>query len=130
MAVGVLEVEAAAAAPVVELAVIGRAGAAAVGDPILLHAAEDRVELALADMKRVVVALELAVVIEQQREALVHPHRREVIHSPALEPEDAREELGGRDLVARRDDGVVQGDRHATSLPLVSLRPHDTLSRW
>src|SRR5688572_25411416 len=59
VAVRVPEVDAEAAAPVVELAVSQAPGRAAVDDLALLDAAEDGVEFALADVEGVVVALEL-----------------------------------------------------------------------
>ena len=65
VAVRVLEVEAAAAAPVVELAVVEAPGRAAVAEPGLFHAVKDRVELALADVERIVMAFEFVVVVKQ-----------------------------------------------------------------
>ena len=59
MSVGVLKIDAAAAVPIVELAVFEAPGRAAEGDFRLLDAVEDSVELAVADMESVVVALEL-----------------------------------------------------------------------
>jgi hypothetical protein len=76
VAVRVLEVKAAAAAPVVELAVLQAPGRAALGETRLLHAAEDRIELAIAHMKRVMVALELAVVVAMRRRSLSFPSGR------------------------------------------------------
>src|ERR1700721_1347977 len=115
MAVGMAEIDAAAAVPVVELAIVEAPRRAAETDLALLDAAEDGVELGLADMKRVMMALEFGVVVEQQRQRLVDPHRREIAGAPALQAENIGEEFGRRDLVARRHDGVVERDGHRYS---------------
>ena len=56
MPVGIAEIEAAAAAPVVELTVIETPRRAAEGDLGFLDSVKDRVEFALADMKGEMVA--------------------------------------------------------------------------
>src|SRR5205823_12915399 len=91
-------------------------GRAAVAEARLLDAAEDSVELGVGNVEREVVTFERRIVIEQKRQRLVHPHRREVALGRA-EPqaEHARKDPGRRHLVARRHDGVVQGDGHGTS---------------
>src|SRR5262249_35292769 len=71
MARGVAEVEAAATVPTVDLAVLERKGAAAIGDALPLDAGEDRVELGLADLERIVMALEAAVGGEVEGERVV-----------------------------------------------------------
>src|SRR5260370_36406063 len=96
VAVGIAEIDAAAAVPVVELAVVEAPRRAAENDLGFLDAAEDGVELGLADMKRVMMTLELGVVIEQQRQRLVDPHRRKIAAAPALQSENASKELGRR----------------------------------
>src|SRR5690242_977478 len=116
MAVRVAEVDAAAAAPVVELAVVQAPRCAAVGNFGFLNAAEDGVEVAVADVKRVVMAFEVRVVVEQQRQRLVDLDRREVAGAAALEPENLGKEFRRRGLVAGRHDGVVENDAHS-SLP-------------
>jgi len=65
VSVGVLKIDPAAAVPIVELAVFKAPGRAAEGDFRLLDAGEDSVELAVADMESVVMALELRVFVEQ-----------------------------------------------------------------
>src|ERR1700720_3879032 len=92
VAVGIEEIDAAAAVPVVELAVVEAPRRAAEGDFCLFDAAEDGVEFGLADMKRVMMTLELGVVIEQQRQRLVDPHRREIAAAPALQSENCGKE--------------------------------------
>src|SRR5580704_6348555 len=112
VAVGIAEIDAAAAVPVVELAVVEAPRRAAENDLGFFNAAKDGVELGLADMKRVVMALELGIVIEQQRQCLVDPHRREIAAAPALQSEKASKEFGRRDFVACRYDGMVEHDGH------------------
>jgi hypothetical protein len=116
MAVGTAEIETASASPIVELAVVETPRRAAKSDLGFLDAVEDRVELAVADMDSQVVAFELVVVVEQQRQALVDPHRREVAGTFAFEPENICKEFGRRGLVARRHDRVVERDGHGRSL--------------
>src|SRR5258708_39058596 len=112
MAVGIAEIDPAAAVPVVELAVVEAPRRAAERDLGFLDAAEDGVELGLAHMKSVMMTLELGVVVEQERQRLVDPHRREIAAAPALQSKNASEEFGRRDFVARRHDGVVECDGH------------------
>jgi hypothetical protein len=71
MSVGIAEIEAAAAAPVVELTVIETPRRAAEGDLGFLDSVKDRVEFALADMKGEMVAFKFAVVVEQQVRVLL-----------------------------------------------------------
>src|ERR1700704_2134477 len=56
--VRVFEIESAPAAPIVQLAVVEAPRRAAIGEALLLDAAEDGVEFLLADVKRVVVTVE------------------------------------------------------------------------
>src|SRR5438067_196638 len=63
MPVEILEVEAASATASVDLAVLGRARSTAEFAPGCLYAAQDGVELLIADVKRVVVALERIAVV-------------------------------------------------------------------
>src|SRR5712691_5702090 len=119
VAVRVLEVDAPAAVPIVELAVVETPRRAAVSDAGFLHAAEDCVEFGVAHVEGVVMAFERRVVVEQERQRLIHPHRREMVARPGeTQAEKAREIAGGGHLVARRHNGVVEHDRHGrTSLP-------------
>src|SRR5580658_11328685 len=78
VAVGIAEIDAAAAVPVVELAVVEAPRRAAESDLGFLDTAEDGVELGLADVECVMMTLELGVVVEQQRQRLVDPHWREI----------------------------------------------------
>src|SRR3984893_10437676 len=113
VAIRVLEIEAAAAMPVVDLHVGARAWAAAIGNALVLDPGEDRVELGFADLEGVVVVLEIAALVEIEGQLLVDLDRREVGMRPLVfEPEDPREEAGRGDLVAGRDDGVIENDSH------------------
>ena len=78
MAVRVAKIDAAAAVPIVELTVVEVPRCAAVRQLRLANAAQDGIELGVADLEGVVVALELLVVVEKQRERVVDTHRREM----------------------------------------------------
>src|SRR5947209_10226054 len=124
VAVRVLEVETAPAPAGVDLAVGMAVWATAVGDPLGRHPGEDRLELRLADMERVVMALarpgvearpapQFWLVRKIKGQALVHLHLREVARARLdRQAEDLGEELGGGDLVFRWHDGMVQANRH------------------
>src|SRR5262245_45548495 len=108
----------------VELPVLGTPGSAAVGEPRLPHASEDGLELGLGDMERVVLATELRIVVKQKRQAVVDLHRRKMLPWPRVgEPEELGELPSRRLLVTGRDNGVVEGNRHAVLLsPAFSLQ--------
>src|SRR5260370_40886000 len=111
MAVRVFEIEAAAAAPLVDLQVGARAWAAAIGDALVLDPGEDRVELSLAVLEGVMVMLEIAALVEIEGQLLVALDRRELRMRPLVfEAEDPREEAGRVDLVAGRDERVLEYD--------------------
>src|SRR5262249_16001679 len=113
--VRILEVDAAAAVPVVELAVIQAPGGAAVRNPRLLDTPQDCVELGLAHVEGVVVALKPGLLVKQQRQLLVDPYRREIVALSAVaQTKDAGEEARGGDLVARRHDRVIENNGHGT----------------
>src|SRR5438552_6661157 len=78
VSVRVLEIDTAAAAPIVELAVVEAPGRAAIAEAGLADAAKDGVELGVGDMEGEVVTLERGIVVEQEHQALVDPYRREV----------------------------------------------------
>ena len=71
MAVRVAKIDAAAAVPVIELTVAEAPRCAAIGELRLANAAEDGIELGIADVEGVVVALELLDVVEKERERVV-----------------------------------------------------------
>src|SRR5262249_40266409 len=122
--VRIFEVKAAAAAPVVDVAVVVAVGAAAVGDSFCVHPGEDGIELGIADMESVVVALAspwvvaaiapaLGCVGESQSQAVVDLNPGE---EAAADPqsEDFCEKLGGSKLIFCRYDSVVQTNSHAS----------------
>ena len=113
MAVRVAKIDAAAAVPVVELTVIEAPRCAAIGELRLANAAEDGIELGIADVEGVVVALELLDVVEKERERVVDTYRREMAaFRIGMEAKNARKKLRRCPLIAGRDDGVVEGDGH------------------
>jgi hypothetical protein len=60
--------------------------------------------------------------VEQERQAVVHPNGREMAASPIKrQTEDVGEEPSGGYLVTRRHDGVVQDDGHGTPLARATL---------
>jgi hypothetical protein len=68
-------------------------------------------------MESEMMALEFVGVVEQQRQRFVDFDRREMVGAAALEPEYAGEKSPPGDLIPRRNDGVVERDRHCgTSL--------------
>ena len=106
--VQVFEINPAATVPIVELAVIEAPGGAAISEADLLDALEDGVELGIANMKGVVVTLEGGVVVEQERQAVVYPNRREMAaFLIERQAEDVSEKPGSGYFVTRWHDGVV-----------------------
>src|SRR3954471_563187 len=110
--VGIPEIKPAATTPIVELAVIRALRCAAIVEPCRLDAIEDGIELGIAHVKGVVVALERVGVVEQQRRLIVHTYRCEVADALARQAEDTGKEACGRRLVANRNYGAVEDDRH------------------
>src|SRR5262252_6391238 len=128
MAVRVAKIDAAAAVPVVELTVIEAPRCAAIGELRLANATEDGIELGIVDVEGVVVALELLVVVEKERERLVDTYRREMAaFRIGMEAKNARKKLRCCPLVAGRDDGVIEGDGHRKGLSLTTAA--DALER-
>src|ERR1700756_2272428 len=117
MAVRVAKIAAASAVPVVELTVVEAPRRAAIGEVSLPNAPEDGIELGIADVEGVVVALELLVVAEEECERVVDTHRREMVaFRIGMEAKNAGKKLRRCPLVAGRDDGVVEGDSHGKPL--------------
>jgi hypothetical protein len=71
MAVRIAKIDAASTVPVVELTVVEAPRCAAIDELSLPNAAEDGIELGIADVEGVVVALELLVVIEEECKRVV-----------------------------------------------------------
>src|SRR5215472_6293645 len=74
--VWIAEIEAAAAATAIDLHVVKRAGAAAISNSVGAHALEDLVELRLIDLEGVVVALEVRIVVEIERQRVASATER------------------------------------------------------
>src|SRR6516162_11756439 len=104
MAIRVAEIEAAAAMAVIDLHVLSRARAAAIGDALGEDAVEDPVKLRFADLEGIVVPLEGVPVVEIDRQRVVDADGREVRDwALVFETENPREEAGGCFLVAGGD---------------------------
>jgi hypothetical protein len=111
VAVGIFEIDAAAAVPSIGLHVILREWTAAVGDSGLLDSTEDRIELRIADVESVVMHLEAIPVVEVEGECFVNSDGRKMTHRAfVLQTEQVGEKLCRRLLVMRRHDRVVQRD--------------------
>src|SRR5690349_2509587 len=114
VAVGVLEVQAAAPVPVVDLAAPAPAGIRPVGQVPFADPAERGVKLLLADQEGVMLRGDLpAGLAEVQRDAVIGLHDEEVPEpGGGRQAEDPGQERGRPLLVAARDDGVVQLHAH------------------
>src|SRR5215510_16377651 len=113
MAVRVAKIDAAAAVPVVQLGVVEAPRRTAIGELRLADAVEDSIELGIADVEGVVVALELLVVAEKERERVVDTYGCEMaILRIGMEAKDPRKKLCRCPPITGGDDGVVQGDGH------------------
>jgi hypothetical protein len=94
MAVRVAKIDAAAAVPIIELTVVEVPRCAAVRELRLANAAQDGIELGIADMEGVVVALELLMVVKKERERVVDTYRREVAaFRIGMETKNARKKI-------------------------------------
>ena len=103
MSVGVAKIDTAAAVPVVELTVVEAPRCAAIDQLRLANAAQDGIELGIADVEGVVVALKLLVVVEKEGERVVDTYRREMAaFRIGIEAKNAREKLRRR---PRREQG-------------------------
>jgi hypothetical protein len=97
MAVMVAKIDAAASVPVVELTVVEAPRCAAIGELRLANAAEDRIELGIADVEGIVVTLEFVVVVEKQRERVIDADWREMAaFRIGMEAENTRKKLRRR----------------------------------
>src|ERR1700758_3882787 len=104
MAVRVAKIDAAAAIPVIELTVVETPRRAAIGQLRLANAAEDGIELGIADVEGVVVALELLDVVEKERERVVDTYRYEMAaFRVGMEAKNTRKKLRRCPLITGRD---------------------------
>src|SRR5262245_27357850 len=113
MTVGVLPVDVLAAEARVDLHVGLAAGTTAIRDAGSPDAAEDRVEVMVADLETQVVTLESLAIGEVERQTLVDVDGRELAlrYLPGY-VEQAGQELRRLDSVVRRNDHVVEPDGH------------------
>src|SRR5919109_5076315 len=124
VAVRVAEIETAPATPAIDLRVVERERSAAIGEALGADALEDRVELGLADLERVMVTLELRIIIEIQGQRVVDSQRSEVRERTlVLQTEDTGEEPRRCLLVVRRHDRMVEHNGHRHLLR-VAVSPH------
>src|SRR6516225_1199228 len=113
MSIRVAKIDTAAPVPVVELTVVEAPQCAAIDQLRLANAVQDGIELGIADVEGVVVALELLVVVEKQRERIVDTYRREMAaFRIGMKAKNASKKLSRRPLVVGRDNGVVESDCH------------------
>lgn len=113
MAVRRLEIDAAAAAPIIELAVLPAPGRAAEGASGVAHAREDRVEFRVRDMEGVMASGEGLAVGEEKGQRLVHEHRgKMIVRLLERHIEHAGEPARGGALVVGGHDRMVEDDGH------------------
>src|SRR6266446_6792423 len=111
--VGVVEIDAATAVQMVDLAGLGAPRIGVIPDALSADAGERRVELGVADKERVMPRTKLFARIEIEGHAVRRLHRDEMApFRPRLEIEDIGEELGRDPFVLRRDDRVIEFDTH------------------
>jgi hypothetical protein len=113
MAVGIVEIDAAAAIKMIDLARALAAEVRVMLDAVGADAGQRRVELALANQKGVVLRAKALGVGKIEGDAVFRLDRYEV--SPfrsRLQVQDVGEELGGGPFVLCRDDRVVQCNTH------------------
>src|SRR5437016_8707232 len=115
MAVRIAKIKTAAAAPIVELAVIEAPRRATKHNIGLLDAPQDGVELAIGDVKSQMMGVEIRIVVEQQSQLFVYSDRREMPGAAALCAENLSEEFRRGGFVARRNDGVIERNGHGGS---------------
>src|SRR5262249_14890685 len=113
MAVRVAEIDASAAVPGVQLAIIQMPGVTPVGDAGFLHPPQNGIELLVAHMKGVMMTFKGAGVVKIEGQGFIDPYRREVARGPIIgEAEEVREKARRGVLVPCWDDGVIQSDGH------------------
>src|SRR5690349_5281503 len=97
----------------IDLAGVGASRIGVIPDALSADAGKRRVELGVADKKRVMPRTKLFARIEIEGHAVRCLHRDEMApFRPRLEIEDIGEELGRDPFVLRRDDRVIEFDTH------------------
>ena len=95
----------------IDLHILGRARAAAIGKALTTDPVEYPVELRLADLEGIVVPLEAVPTVEIDGQCLVDPHRSKMRdRTLVFEAKNPGEEPCRLFLVAGRDDRVVEDD--------------------
>src|SRR5215468_9398153 len=111
--VGVLEIDAATAMQMIDLAGLGTPRIGVITDAPSADAGERRVELGVADKERVMSRTKLFTRIEIEGHAVRCLDRDEMApFRPRLEIENIGEEFGRYPFVLRRDDRVIEFDTH------------------
>src|SRR6516225_11273781 len=111
--VGVVEIDAATAVQMIDLAGLGTPRIGVIPDAPSADTGERRVELAVADKERVMFRTKLLTRIEIEGHAVRCLDRYEMApFRPRLEIEDIGEEFGRDPFVLRRDDRVIEFDTH------------------
>src|SRR5215467_4369018 len=114
MSVGIVKIEASAALPVIERS-LPAPWIAAECESRFPHPLQDRIELLVTDMKRVVMKIEILGIIEIERQCLIDAHWRKVSVRPFVrQSEDMGKRARRGILVMRRHDRVIQNDRHGS----------------
>jgi len=113
VAVGGAKINAASTAPIVQLAIVGAPGGATIAETGLFHLRKNAVEFDIRNVKGVVVAFEVAVIIEKERQSIIDLDWCEMLAGPwVCEAKQLREHSRCSFLVPRRHDGVVECDGH------------------
>ena len=108
MPVRVVEIDAAAAVALIDLARPLATGRRVVPDAAGADARERRVELRLADEERIVLRPEILAIGEIERDAVRGADRREMApFRTSLQIENVGKKFGGGPSVPRRDDRVI-----------------------
>lgn len=113
MAARIAEIDPTTAVPIIELPVLRISRMAAIGQSGLLQSLKNGVEFGIAHMKGIVMGLERIILVEIEREPVIHPHRSKMPGwTVILETEDIGKESRRLFLVPRRHDRMIQFDRH------------------
>ena len=79
MTIGDFEINALAAAPIIELGVVSTPWCATVDEARVLNPTKNGVEFCVGDVERVVVTLEVGTVIEEEGQRVIDFNRREML---------------------------------------------------
>lgn len=137
MAVRIVEIDAAAVVPVVDLAGLATKGIGPIGEVTFANASEDFVEFRLTHLEGKMPRGDLLVCLDEIERGFAHlDHRKVPKVAMRLEAQNLGEKFGRRLLVAGMHDRVVECHRHRRLLSISSARgSKDTTSthgfvRW